>query len=213
MFFFLCPGNSNCPLLHRTIVQIDDEYVWKCFTLLKEKKKFKTSISWNTAKGYPAIYLYIFPSFYKEKCTINVKNFIIEKINWVENKGNLQSLSSLSAFYLTMDRPLMTSILLLAVHAQSIFTVGQALHWVFYRTAYKFLSLKALTVITLTFCQIFSPYYTANWYLAYYIIDTFSCKELKQNGLTGELLVNRKNLKQWMQLFPKNSDQLRFRRF
>lgn len=44
----------------------------------------------------------------------NIKNFIIEKINWVENKGNLQSLSSLSAFYLTMDRPLMTSVLLLA---------------------------------------------------------------------------------------------------
>lgn len=58
----------------------------------------------------------------------NIKNFIIEKINWVENKGNLQSLSSLSAFYLTMDRPLMTSVLLLTVHAQSIFTVGQTLY-------------------------------------------------------------------------------------
>lgn len=150
----------------------------------------------------------------------NIKNFIIAKINWVEIKEIFNHLvvflhSTLVVFLHStfLHSTLMTSVLPLTVHAQSIFTVGQTLYWVFYRTACKFLSLKALTVITFTFCQIFSPYYTANWYLAYYIIDTFSCKELKQNVLIGEFLVNRKHLKHWMQLFPKNSDQLRFGRF
>lgn len=57
-----------------------------------------------------------------------MKKFIIEGNQLgLKNKGNLQSLINLSAIHFTVGGPIVISLLILILHAQSIFTVGQVL--------------------------------------------------------------------------------------
>lgn len=57
-----------------------------------------------------------------------MKKFIIERNQLgLKSKGNLQSLINLSAFHFTIGGPIVMSLLILILYAQSIFTVGQVL--------------------------------------------------------------------------------------
>lgn len=88
---------------------------------------------------------------------MNMKNFIIEKPKGLKNKGNLQSISGLSAIYNGWANQ--------DININNNFKCTKHIYcgpgWLFYKTACGKLgifSLKTPSVITFMFYQRFSPY-------------------------------------------------------